>query len=201
MRNLRAIVWTMIIGLSVATVTRAADLPTDAFQLRYASNLNVGDSVVNISNGGTLSGADPAGNVCVNVYAFDPTENMIACCSCRVSPNGLVSLSARSDLISNTLTPALPNSIVIKLLATEPSGGTCNASLPASPDLAPGMRAWGTTLHANPTSPVTYSVTETDFAKAQLSDSELTSLTDTCGFIQAEGGGFGICRSCRLGGL
>ena len=36
--------------------------PADAFQVRYASNLNVGDSVVNITNAGTANtaaGAQP----------------------------------------------------------------------------------------------------------------------------------------------
>jgi hypothetical protein len=174
--------------------------PPDAFQVRYVSNLNVGDSVVNITNAGTRSGLDPAGNICVNVYVFDPAEDLTACCACRVTPNGLQSLSARNDLISNTLTPAVPTSVVIKLLASTPINGTCNPSSPTGTNLAPGMRAWGTTLHALPTSPVTYGVTETAFSPAVLSDSERTKLTSECGFIQEVGGGYGICSSCRLGG-
>lgn len=202
MTNTGAILWTGIIALGVATTAWAQGVPPDAFQIRYAANLNIGDSVVNISNAGTLDGSHPAGNICVNVYAFAPDETMVSCCACRVTPDGLASLSAVTDLISNTLTPALPNSIIVKLLATEPVSGSCNASLPTSPNLAPGMRAWGTTLHANTsTSPTSYLVTETDFAKATLSDSELMSLTDTCAFIQDNGAGYGICRSCRLGGL
>jgi len=202
MRTLQTILWTGIVAVGLTTAAWAQGAPPDAFQIRYASNLPIGDSVVNLSNAGTLAGSDPAGNICVNVYAFSADDTMVACCSCLVSPNGLNSLSARNDLASNTLTPAVPTSLVIKLLATEPVGGTCNPSLPSTPNLAPGMRAWGTTLHANgSTSPATYALTETDFSKATLSDSELTSLTDTCGFIQSDGAGFGICKSCRLGGL
>jgi len=202
MRTSRAIRWTGTIVLAVATTAWAQGVPSDAFQVRYASNLNIGDSVVNFSNTGTVAGTDPAGNVCANVYAFDAEENMIACCACPVTPNALVSLSARGDLISNTLTPGVPTSIVIKVLATLKGAGACNAASPTSPTLAPGLRAWGTTLHANSTTtPITYGVTETDFAKAVLSDSELTSLTDTCAFIQNDGAGFGICKSCRTGGL
>jgi hypothetical protein len=67
--------------------------------------------------------------------------------------------------------------------------------------LAPGMRAWGTTLHALPTSPVTYGVTETEFSPAVLSASELDTLTSFCGFIQETGSGHGICSGCSTGGL
>jgi hypothetical protein len=189
-----------VVALSFATHAWAQlTVPPDAFQIRYSANLNIGDSVVNISNTGTVAGTDPAGDICANVYVFSPDESMVACCACRVTPNALVSLSARNDLISNTLTPAVPNSIVIKLLATVPISGSCNASTPVSPNLAPGMRAWGTTLHALPVAG-TYSATETDFSRAVLSTSELTGLADDCRFIQEVGSGFGICRSCRLGG-
>jgi len=176
-----------------------AGAPSDAFQVRYAANLNVGDSVINISNAGTQNTAGGAlTNICANVYTFSPDEQLVSCCSCTVTPNALVSLSAVSDLISNTLTPARPNSIVVKLVAT--AGTACNASNVPVANLASGMIAWGTTLHALPTAPVSYGVTETEFKDKGLSAAELARITSFCGFIQANGSGFGICRSCRLGG-
>ncbi len=194
----------IIVGRAVLAAGAAANTPAggppDAFQVRYASNLNIGDSFINITNAGTQGGFDPAGDICVNVYAFDSEEEMIACCSCPVTPNGLRSLSARNDLIANTLTPAVPTSIIIKLLATTPSGTSCNPSAATAGKLAGGMRAWGTTLHALPGSPA-YGGTETAFSPAVLSTSELTKLTSECGFIQTDGSGFGICASCRVGGL
>ena len=36
---------------------------TDAFQVRYASNLNIGDAVINLTNTGRLNGLDPAGRI------------------------------------------------------------------------------------------------------------------------------------------
>ena len=57
----------------------------------------------------------------MNTYVFDPQEEEIGCCSCLVTPNGLNSLSAKSDLISNNLTPAVPTSIIIKLVASPPA--------------------------------------------------------------------------------
>ena len=191
------------IFVSSVAYAQAVGGPPDAFQISYASNLNIGDSIVNLVNAGTQSGTDPAGRICANVYTFDPAEELISCCSCAVTPNGLNSLSALGDLISNTLTPGVPTSIVIKLVATTPVGGVCNAgnggiAFPST-QLAPGLRAWGTTLHANPNGG--YSVTENVFQLATLSATEDLKVTSYCNFIQADGSGFGICKSCNNGGL
>jgi hypothetical protein len=203
------------------------------YQLRYLANLNQGDSYVNLTNAGTLDGRAPAGNICANVYTFDPAEELISCCACPITPNGLVSLSARNDLISNTLTPGVPTSITVKLVSSSVwslnSAGTgssntsatnCNASTvgnttifatggPLPPPtplngniLTRGMRAWATTLNLNTSLPPSvYQLTETEFARAELSRSELDKLNSFCGFIQANGSGFGICKSCRFGAL
>ena len=189
----------VVLGADPAVVA-----PEDAFQLRYVSNLPLGDSVINITNAGTQGGFEPTGAICANVYAFDPTQAMVACCSCYLSPDSLHSLSIRADLANNTLTGVMPASLVIKLLASLPVGGTCNPASPSAANLAPGMRAWSTTLHASASSSTTGSataLTETEFSKAVLSTSELTKLTSYCGFIQANGSGYGICKSCKTGGL
>ena len=166
----------------------AAGAPLDAFQVRYISNLNIGDSVINITNAGSAIGETNNGDLCVHVYTFSPDEQEVSCCSCLVTPNALVSLSAQNDLINNVLTPSSPTSIVVKLVATVGRG-----------TLAAGMRAWGTTLHAAPGSG--FSLTETPFSQEGLSAAELARISSFCGFIQANGSGFGICRGCRLGGL
>jgi hypothetical protein len=190
----------MVVACSTFAFAQPLAAPADVFQVRYASNLNIGDSVINITNAGTTNTtAGALTNICANVYTFSPDEQLISCCSCTVTPNALVSLSANSDLVSNTLTPAHPTSIVVKIVTT--AGVACNASSVPVAALAAGLRAWGTTLHAAPTTPVTYQVTETGFSPAGLSAAELTRITSFCGFIQANGSGFGICKSCRLGGL
>jgi hypothetical protein len=217
-----------------------------SYQVRYAANLTQGDSVINISNtganGNNLFGPGygvPAGNICVNIYAFSPDEQMISCCSCLVTPNGLVHVTANNDLVSNTLTGIRPNSIVVKLVATstgkerrhhdgaadtdEPSytGSSCNNSAAQVgtnfPVADAGLLAWGTTIHSMsnndpPTATDSFSITETPFLPATLDpdrlrrrdihgDSELASLANRCANIIGNGSSFGICRSCRLGGL
>jgi hypothetical protein len=67
------------------------------------------------------------------------------------------------------------------------------------------MAAWASTIHALPVTPgspaTTYGRTETPFTKSTLSAAELGRLSLLCLGIQIDGSGFGICRSCRFGGL
>jgi len=190
---------TVALGGAAFAQVITREIPSDVFQVRYASNLNKGDSVINITN----TGSDrPLDNICVNVYTFDPSEEMVSCCSCLVTPNGLVSLSVQGDLISNTLSPSTPTAVVVKLVSTRPPDEvTCNPGALSGVEAGLGMRAWGTSLHALPGTPTTYGVTESAFLPGGLSGPEANHLFQFCGFIQANGSGFGICKSCRAGGL
>ena len=191
---------------SIAPLTQ--DQP---FQIKYASNLDKGESYINITNtganGAPLLGpgfGGAAGNICVNVYAFSPDEQLISCCSCPVTPNGLVNLGVVRDLTSKTLTGVIPTSAVVKLVATLAGNGsaaTCPNSA-ANGDAAPvlGMLAWGTTLHLSAVAG-TYATTETPFSVGTLSTGERASITGRCAAILGNGSGFGQCASCKLGGL
>jgi hypothetical protein len=184
-----------------------------AFKVRYASNLNIGESYINIANPGTdgapLLGpgyGSAAGNICVNVYAFDPGEEMVSCCSCLVTPDQTVNLGVNRDLTTKTLTGVIPTSVTVKLVATlaGPGGiGTSCTNSAATVTTAPpacGLTAWGTTLHATPTSG-SYNTTETPFTPATLSAGEIASLAGRCSSILGNGSGFGVCSSCRAGAL
>lgn len=196
------------------------------FQIHYAANLTLNDSVIDMTNSGARGGvsstgpggsgtaASEGGSICVNAYVFSPDEQEIACCSCPVTPNALVSWSVKSDLISNPLTPAIPTSVIVKLLSTVPVGGSCSNSAAdaATATLVPGLEAWMTTTHVitsvkppawigqKPTTVLTPVLTETPFTPSTLSASELASVAERCTNIVGNGSGFGICRSCRLGG-
>jgi hypothetical protein len=223
---------TLIFGTLAASAVAFAQLgpaftPTDAFQIGYAANLNIGESVLNMSNsgwqGGFINAVPPTvGNICANVYIFDPQEEEISCCSCLITPNGLNSIPL-STLTLNTLTPAIPTSIIVKLLASQPGTNiagafmTCNASGVALPTtlvtnptasapyaagqtgyLAGGLIAWGTTIEPQVAG---YNVVSVDYKKEMLSASELSALVTTCGFVQTEGSGFGVCPACANTGL
>jgi len=113
--------------------------------------------------------------------------------------------AALGDLISNTLSPSTPTSAVIKLVATDPSVHPCDPALDIGSAIAFGMRAWGTTLHALPNG--TYGVVESGFQfmgappNNVLNSNETHHLSSFCSFIENNGSGFGICKSCRAGGL
>jgi hypothetical protein len=206
--------------------------PVDSIQQAYVSNLNIGDSYVNVSNIGVLGAFlginNSNGDICVNVYVFDPAQEMLACCSCLVTPDGLNSFSVKNDLINKTLTPAVPTSVVIKLTATAKFAAgsnattTCSNTAATSVDgaifpgtgpntLVSGMRATATTLHQNPQG--TYSVTENNFWQGTwtqqggnigvISQAEMNGLTQMCGFVIAEGSKqFGFCNNaCNNNGL
>lgn len=194
------------------------DADSGVFQVRYLANLNIGDSYVNIVNNGALHGADPNGRICANIYVFDPNEEPVSCCACPVTPNGLVSLSARNSLIANPLTPGVPTSIVVKILYSEVPSKGCDAgqlptvsplpnTFPTAPDinklnLTRGGIAWATTLHANTTnSPATYQLTETRFDNSELSATEYVKIVGICNFIETYASKFGLCKGCGVGAL
>jgi hypothetical protein len=158
-------------GTEIAAIYKAdsAGKCKPSFQIRYVSNLNQGDSVVNITNTGdfaTATNCSPANgcvgpeqnninaNICVNIYTFASDEQEVACCSCLVTPNALWSASVKTALLNSTLTPSFPNEVVIKLIATNPRQKTvdtvttqsCNpASIDttATPGTAAGFLANG----------------------------------------------------------
>ena len=233
----RFLTFVVLVSMSSTVYGQAADPtgPLDTgFLVRYAANLLIGDSVVNITNTWASSTAAclgvgcPApgmgvtfaqnGDICANIYSYSPDEQLVSCCSCNVTPNALNSLSIKNDLASNTLTPIIPSALVVKVLAT-PGGATCTAATAATikqSDLVKGLVAWGTTIHALPvtagTPATTYGVTETEFNVATLSGTfvagvltvpspEFVRMTQLCGFIRANGSGYGICKSCKVGGL
>jgi hypothetical protein len=132
---------TILVTFAALAVFPAFANDDGPFQIKYISNLAIGDSFVNVTNTGAVQGQNlnseplmPAqiarsGNICVNIYVFSPDEQEQECCSCLLTPNGLATFSARTDLTSNSLTGRALNDVVIKLVATASctpqNGGKC----------------------------------------------------------------------------
>jgi hypothetical protein len=205
----------------VATANATLDGP---YQINYASNLNLGDGVVNVTNTGAsagavtpINGSNTVGDICVNVYVYAPDQEQAICCSCLVSPNSVHSwpvIFGPNALLANpgNLFAAIvinaSHSALIKLLATSGASGTCtDPTLGATSTggttidtaaVAYGMLAWGT--HSHPTKTSTVAIGETPFANSALSQGEVGKLTGDCFGALQEGSGH-QCPGCTTGGL
>src|SRR5579883_774557 len=174
MRSFAAVTLLLAVGAFGAFAQSVADTN---YQVRYAANLGLGESYIDIvntgANGAPVLGPGlgaAVGNICINVYAFDPGEEMVSCCSCLVTPDQVVNLGVNRDLTSKTLTGVIPTSVTIKLLATlagaNGSGTSCtNSAATQVFPLTRGMAAWGTTLHSGTNG---VSTTETSFTPVSL---------------------------------
>lgn len=97
-------------GQITSIISAGATPQEGTYQVRYAANLAIGDSVVNLTNDGASSftdgltsaglGFQQDGQICANIYVYSPDEQLVSCCSCNVTPNGLNSLSANNDLVA-----------------------------------------------------------------------------------------------------
>ena len=177
-------------------------------------NINMTNSGANGAsfNGPGIGGA--IGNICANVYTFSPDEQLVSCCSCLITPNGLISLSVDNDLLSNTLTGIIPSSVSVTIIPTlaGPGGtgtnctnsaalaGTANFPFNVNPAQDAGLFAWGTRLLKTPVAN-SFAVSEGPFLRSFTSQQQLASVTNRCINIIGNGSSFGICRSCRVGGL
>jgi hypothetical protein len=182
----------MAAALILAMGSTTAVAQDNIFALSYFSNAHVTgapDGVLRVVNDGTLSDSSPAGDLCASVYVFDSAEQLNECCSCRVTPNGILSLSVNTNLTSNTLTGRVPTRGVVKVVSSALSGGTCDATavVPQS-----GIRGWLTHVQRTVSS---YSLTEEELLDSTYGSSESADLAEDCTVLKELGSGAGIC-SC-----
>jgi hypothetical protein len=194
----------------VVTFTPVPVPVNDFIQLSYAANLNLADAFINVTNAGTKGGYDvgdifgrPEGGICVNAYFFDPNEELLSCCSCYVSPNGLHSFSLQKDFLANLLTPGAESAGTVVLAASTDNGtGKCTNSAATWTVPEHGMRAWMTRAHNNTTvGPTSFQITENHFTFVTVDASEQAKLLQLCGTIVTNGSTHGVCSSCTSSGL
>jgi len=191
-----------------------------AYNVGYYDNANRGfpDGALHIANPGSTGGfgsGDPTsvagGDLCANVYVFTEDQQLVECCSCRITPNGLQGFSLATDLTSNPLTATPPHNGAIKIVSSF-GGGHRGAGLPPTVDTDSSrpycdagsdywpqgrLEAWMT--HVRALGSPAWTVTEIDFQSAQLSYSELKKLEQQCYAIEADpsrgglGSGHGVC--------
>lgn len=188
---------TLALG-TVAAVLVLAIGSTDAmgqdnvFAVSYFSNAHTRgapEAVLRLVNDGSLSDASPAGDLCASVYVFDSAEELNECCSCRITPNGILSLSVNTNLTSDTVTGRTPTRGIVKVVSSSLSAGSCDARA-----MAPqaGIRGWIT--HVQRAS-MGFSLTEEELTDSTYGSAESADLAEDCTVIIELAFSGGIC-SC-----
>jgi len=125
-----------------------------------------------------INDGDTESDLFADIYVFDDSEELTECCSCDITPDGLLSERVNEDLTSKPITGIKPTRGVIKVVSSSTYGA---AAPPGSSVVVPtaGIRAWG--VHVQK-SAARYDVTETTFADSNLAASELVLLQELCYF-------------------
>jgi hypothetical protein len=98
-----------------------------------------GKRTVRLFSDGSVFDSSPSGDLCTSIYVFDSAEQMNECCSCKVTRNGILSLSLNTNLTSNVLTGATPKRGVVKVICSLPVAGICDLTA-TTPQ--PGLTGW-----------------------------------------------------------
>jgi hypothetical protein len=179
--------------VSVLTIGSTDAVAQDnVFALSYFSNahtLGAPDAVLRLVNDGTVSDASPAGDLCASVYVFDSREELNECCSCRITPNGILSLSVNTNLTADTLTGRSLTRGIVKVVSSSLSAGSCN---PRAMAPQAGIRGWITHVQRASRG---FSLTEEDLSDSTYGSLESADLSEDCTAIIELAGGGGIC-SC-----
>jgi hypothetical protein len=162
----------------------------------YFSNANTTgapDSVLRVINDGAQATTDVEGvengTLWADIYVFDDSQEMISCCACQVTSDGLTSESVNKQLTSNTFTGRGELSRgVIKVVSS-------SSNDPTNPVLAIGIRGWQTHVQGTQNIPEKgpWFVTETRLADSNLGKIELANLANLCSFGITLGSGYGVC--------
>jgi hypothetical protein len=159
------------------------------FVTYYANNVAAApDETVRIINDGDQGAPQPAGDLFADLFVFDDSEELVTCCGCVVTPDGLLSESVKNQLTKYSLRGITPPRGVIKLISSStclgqncPSGPTFTPTTPV-----PGLRPWATHVQSNankyPYGAAPYSQTETRFADANLGTAEKSLIEQLCYF-------------------
>src|SRR4029077_15120031 len=122
-----------------------------------------------------------------SIYVFDSQEELNECCSRRITPNGILSLSVNNNLTSNTLTGLTPTRGVIKVVSSYPANSACDATA-VRPQF--GIKGWVTHVQVTTTG---FSLTEEELINASFSEAEAADLAEDCAVLTELGSGRGIC--------
>src|SRR5271168_259464 len=156
------------------------------FVTYYANNVAAApDATARFINDG-----DTGSDLWASFYVFDDSQELTECCSCDITPDGLLSESVKTELTANPLTGVKPPRGVIKVISSSVNaGGPGSHEAPTSNFTntpTAGLRGWAThiqsTANKYPYGAAPYSQTETRFADSNLAAGEKSMLENLCMF-------------------
>src|SRR5271154_3671312 len=152
------------------------------FTTYYSANqANVPDAALRVINDGVTNG-----NLFASIYVFDDSEELTQCCTCEITPDGVLSESVKLNLTANPIRGNVNSRGVIKVISSLFPGYLGN-------DPTPGLRVWmthvqGTKVTLSPGNAVVpaatgpFFVTETEAAHSNLTVGEDTLLENLCDY-------------------
>jgi hypothetical protein len=150
-------------------------LPYFYFTTYYSGNVAAApDEIVRIINDGYS--ATPS--LWASIYVFDDSEELTQCCSCKITPDGVLSESVKLNLTANPIRGIVNSRGVIKVISSQTEADVNTGFAPNTP--YPGLRVYsthiqGTKVTLSPGAPVVPSVSgpffvsETEAANSNLS--------------------------------
>jgi hypothetical protein len=174
------------------------------------ANSSLPDGTVRITNVGIVPGTPVAGvgDQCALLYVWDPGQDLVACCGCRITPNGLIKLSVNKNLTSNAITGIAPTSGTIVLVPSAPnatavlpapagSDAGCNPGVPPNSNTI-AIAAWSTHIQdsgATTEGNFIAGISNSDF-NGEFSVAQTTALAAKCSLVTTVGGSNvkGLCN-------
>jgi len=163
--------------LAIAVMLGGSALAQDnsVYFTTYFSNANTAnapDATLRMINDG-----DTGSTLYADIYVFDDSEELTECCSCYVTPDGLLAESVNGSLTHNPITHIKPTRGVIKVISSStPLAGSLTGTA-VTP--TPGLRGWATHVQQTVSS---YALTETLLEDSNLTGDELYALQRLCYF-------------------
>jgi len=175
-----ALTFAMVLAFSVLASAQTLDV----YRVTYFANNGIAgtpNAFVHILNPGLAT--TPA--LCASIYIWRSDQELSECCSCPITPNGLLTFTVLAATSNPGDGGGIPPTGSISII----SDSACDAT---NPTPTPDLRAWAThvTFDAVTTG---YDVTETEALDTPLSAGELAEAASRCGFIRVNGTGHGRC--------
>ena len=188
--------------ITVFAAAQAQDTPYQVNTYSHRNNISGLDAYLRIVNTGVVGSPLSAneGRICANIYAFDSTQEMLECCACTVTGNGLLTFSLKNNIMQDPLTGSpFPDTGVIKIVGTVPPApgkNGCDETNIAAQQLTNGLVAWQGQIEEPLAG--SYVTNITQFVPSTLGADEYAFLGQACSFVHYLGSGKGVCQ-CGTG--